>query len=102
MLYLPAGRAEAILICPNAVPAETADLVTTGAREKVDIVYLERFHAQRALHGVFFQLGTTGHPIALVQGVSDHSSSPEQELGQEISGTKQKRFRNIMGKNVPF
>lgn len=45
------------------MPAEAADLVAAGAGEEVDVVNLQRFHAQWALHGVFFQLGTAGHPI---------------------------------------
>lgn len=45
------------------MPAKAADLVAAGAGEEVDIVNLQRFHAQWALHGVFFQLGTAGHPI---------------------------------------
>lgn len=69
-LYLPAGWTEAVLVCPDAMPAETADLVAAGTREEVDVIDLQRLHTQRALHGVFLQLRATGHLIALVQGRS--------------------------------
>ncbi|KAK6292302.1 hypothetical protein J4Q44_G00368860, partial [Coregonus suidteri] len=60
---LSAGRAEAVLVCADPVPAEAADLVAAGAGEEVDVVYLQRLHTQRTLHGVhILHLWTAGHP----------------------------------------
>lgn len=66
--HLSAGGAEAVLICADAMPAEAAYLVTTGAREEVDVINLQWLHAQGALHGVVLHLGAVGHPIARRQG----------------------------------
>lgn len=62
--YLPAGRTEAVLVCADAVPAEAADLVATGAGEEVDVVYLQRLHTQGTLHGVILHLRAVGHSMA--------------------------------------
>lgn len=62
--YLSAGRTEAVLVCAYAMPAKAADLVAAGAGEEIDVINLQWFHAQWALHGVFLQLWTAGHPIA--------------------------------------
>lgn len=67
-MYLSAGWAEAVLVCADAMPAETADLVAAGTREEVDVIDLQRLHTQRALHRVFLQLRATGHLIALLRG----------------------------------
>lgn len=53
---LPAGRAEAILVCADAVPAKTTDLIAAGTREEVEVIHLEGLHAQRTLHHVFTQV----------------------------------------------
>lgn len=50
--HLSARGTEAVLVCADAMPTEAADLVAAGAGEEVDIVNLQRLHAQRALHGV--------------------------------------------------
>lgn len=63
-LYLPAGRTEAILVCADAVPAKTTDLIAAGAGKEVDVVYLQGLHAQWALHWVLLHLRATGHPMA--------------------------------------
>lgn len=63
-LHLSAGGAEAILVCADAVPTEAADLVATSAGEEIDVINLQRLHAQRALHGVVLHFGAVGHPIA--------------------------------------
>ena len=63
--HLSAGRAEAVLVCADAVPAEATDLVATGAGEEVDVVDLQRLHAQGALHEVVLWLRAVGHPMAL-------------------------------------
>ena len=60
--YLSAGGTETVLICPDSMPAEAADLVSTGAGEKVDVIDLQWFHTQRALHRVVLHLGAPGHP----------------------------------------
>lgn len=62
--HLSAGGAEAVLICADAVPTESADLVATGAGKEVDVIYLQRLHAQRALHGVVLHFRAVGHPMA--------------------------------------
>lgn len=62
--YLSAGRAEAVLICAYAMPAEAADLIAAGAREKVDVINFQWFQAQWALHGVLLHLRAAGHPMA--------------------------------------
>jgi len=61
--YLPAGGAEAVLVGADAVPAESADLVATRAGEEVDVVDLQRLHAQWALHvvAVLLNLWAAGH-----------------------------------------
>lgn len=63
MPHLSTRRTQPVLICADAVPTEAADLITTGAWEEVDIVDLQRFHAQGALHGVVLHLRAVGHPI---------------------------------------
>lgn len=63
-LYLSAGRAEAILICADAMPTEAADLVATGAGKEVDVINFQWLHAQRALHGVVLHFRAVGHPMA--------------------------------------
>lgn len=50
--HLSARGTEAVLVCADAMPTEAADLVAAGAGEEVDVVNLQRLHAQRALHGV--------------------------------------------------
>lgn len=62
--HLSAGRAKAILVCADAVPTEAADLVAAGAGEEVNVVDLQRLHAQGALHGVILHFGAMGHPTA--------------------------------------
>lgn len=39
-LYLPASGTEAVLVCADAVPAETTDLVATGAWKEVNVIDL--------------------------------------------------------------
>lgn len=63
--HLSAGGAEAVLVCADAVPTEAADLITAGAGEEVDVINLQRLHAQRALHGVVLHFRAVGHPMAL-------------------------------------
>lgn len=65
MAHLSTGRTQPVLICADAVPTEAADLIATGAREEVDIIDLQRFHAQGALHGVVLHLRAVGHPTVL-------------------------------------
>lgn len=60
--HLSAGGTEAILICADAVPAEAADLVAAGAREKVDVIDLQGLHAQWALHWVLLDIWAARHP----------------------------------------
>ena len=62
--YLSAGGTEAVLVGADAVPAEAADLVATGAGEEVDVVDLQRLHTQGTLHGVILHLGAVGHSMA--------------------------------------
>lgn len=38
VVYLSAGGTETVLICPDTMPAEAADLVSTCAGEEVDII----------------------------------------------------------------
>lgn len=80
-MYLSAGWAEAVLVCADAMPAETADLVAAGTREEVDVIDLQRLHTQRALHRVFLQLRATGHLIALLRG-GDHGDSPKRDAAK--------------------
>lgn len=61
--HLSTRGTQAVLVCADAVPTETADLIAAGAREEVDIIDLQRFHAQGALHGVVLHLRAVGHPI---------------------------------------
>lgn len=63
MAHLSTRRTQPVLICADAVPTEAADLIAAGAREEVDIIDLQRFHAQGALHGVVLHLRAVGHPI---------------------------------------
>lgn len=63
MVYLSAGRTEAILVCTDAMPTETADLVSTGTWEEVDVINLQWFHTQWALHGVVLHVRAPGHPM---------------------------------------
>lgn len=63
MPHLSTCRTQPILISADAVPTEAADLIATGAWEEVDIIDLQRFHAQWALHGVVLHLRAVGHPI---------------------------------------
>lgn len=63
MPHLSTCRTQSVLICADAVPTEAADLIAASAREEVDIVDLQRFHAQGALHGVVLHLRAVGHPI---------------------------------------
>lgn len=60
--HLSARRTEAILICADAMPTEAADLIAAGAGEEVDVINLQRLHAQRALHGVVLHFRAVGHP----------------------------------------
>lgn len=46
------------------MPTETADLVATGAGKEVNVIDLQRLHAERALHWILFHLWATGHPMA--------------------------------------
>lgn len=62
--HLSAGGAEAVLVCADAVPTEAADLIAAGAGEEVDVINLQRLHAQRALHGVVLHFRAVGHPMA--------------------------------------
>lgn len=62
--YLPASRTKAVLVSADTVPAETADLVATGAGKEVNVIDLQGFHAERALHWILFHLRATGHPMA--------------------------------------
>ena len=90
MRYLPAGGAQPVLIGADAVPAEAADLVAACAGEEVDIIDLQRLHAQGALHGVFLQLGSPGHPTAPIQPLTAAGLLPEHnpKPGQgQIPGT---------------
>lgn len=59
--YLSACRTEAVLIGPDAMPAEAADLISTGAGEEVDIINLQWFHTQRALRWVILHPGALRH-----------------------------------------
>lgn len=63
-MYLPASGTETVLVGADAVPTETADLVATGAGKEVNVVDLQRLHAERALHWILFHLWATGHPMA--------------------------------------
>lgn len=62
--HLSTGGAEAVLVCADAVPTEAADLIAAGAGEEVDVINLQRLHAQRALHGVVLHFRAVGHPMA--------------------------------------
>ncbi len=46
------------------MPAEAADLIAAGAREEVDVINFQCFHAQWALHEVLLHLRAVGHPMA--------------------------------------
>lgn len=46
------------------MPTEAADLVATGAGEEVDVINLQRLHAQWALHWVVLHFRAVGHPMA--------------------------------------
>lgn len=91
-VYLSAGGTETILICPYSMPAEAADLVSTGAREEVDIINFQWFHTQRALHRVVLYLRVPGHPTIshywtrqLSQDRDRRSSSHWNRDKQELS-----------------
>lgn len=62
--HLSAGGAEAVLVCADAMPTEAADLVAAGAGEEVDVINLQRLHAQWALHWVVLHFRAVGHPMA--------------------------------------
>lgn len=62
--HLSTGGAEAVLVCADAMPTKAANLVATGAGEEVDVINLQRLHAQRALHGVVLHFRAVGHPMA--------------------------------------
>lgn len=81
--HLSAGRAEAVLVCADAVPTEAADLIAASAGEEVDVINLQRLHAQRALHGVVLHFRAVGHPMAwrgvrVSQLVTDHKAMKMQ------------------------
>ena len=62
--HLSAGGAEAVFVCADAMPTEAADLIAAGAGEEVDVIDLQRLHAQRTLHGVILHFRAVGHPMA--------------------------------------
>lgn len=76
--YLSACRTETVLVCADAVPAETADLVTTGAGKEVDIINLQWFHAEGALHGVVLHLRATRHPMTQYGGRWRLHTAPDE------------------------
>lgn len=59
--YLSTRRTKPILISANSMPTKSAYLVATGAREKVNIIYLQGLHAKRAFHRVFLCIRTARH-----------------------------------------
>lgn len=82
--YLSAGRTETVLVCPDSMPAEAADLVSTGAGEEVDVVDLQRFHTQWALHRVVLHVGVPGHHT-----VSHHWNG---QLSEELQDWKREEW----------
>lgn len=60
-IYLSASRTKSILISADTMPTETTDLVATGAREEVDVINFQRFHAKGAFHRVFLSIRAARH-----------------------------------------
>ena len=60
-IYLSTCRTKPIFISANSMPTKAANLVATGAREKVDIIYLQGLHAKRTFHRVFLRVRTARH-----------------------------------------
>lgn len=59
--YFSACWTEAVLICAYTVPTETTDLVTTCAREEVDVVNFKRLHAEWAFDRVLLHVRAARH-----------------------------------------
>lgn len=76
--YLSAGRTKAVLVRPDSMPAEAADLVSTGAGEEVDVVNLQRLHTQRALHGVVLHLRASEHSMIARLWTGQHSQERDR------------------------
>lgn len=53
---LPTRGTEAVLVGTDSMPTKTAYLIAAGAGEEIQIVHLQRFHTQRALHRVLTAL----------------------------------------------
>lgn len=60
-IYLSTCRTKPIFISANSMPTKSANLVATGAREKIDIIYLQGLHAERTFHRVFLRIWTARH-----------------------------------------
>lgn len=60
-IYLSTCRTKPIFISANSMPTKSANLIATGAREKVDIIYLQGLHAKRTFHRVFLRIRTARH-----------------------------------------
>lgn len=60
-IYLSASRTKSIFISADTMPTETTDLVATGAREEVDVINFQRFHAEGAFHRVFLSIRAARH-----------------------------------------
>lgn len=59
---LPTRRTQLVLVGPDPVPAEPADLVATRARVEVQVVHLDRLHAQRTLGRLILAIVERVHP----------------------------------------
>lgn len=91
VVYLSAGGTETILICPDSMPAEAADLVSTGAGEEVGVINFQWFHTQRALHRAVPHLGVPGHPTISNYWIRQLSQTGQ---GQEELQTLEQRQRD--------
>lgn len=62
------------------MPTKSANLVATGAREKVDIIYLQGLHAKRAFHRVFLCVRTARHLHVYQTAAKVYNNLREKEV----------------------
>lgn len=79
-IYLSTCRTKPIFISANSMPTKSANLVATGAREKVDIIYLQRLHAKRTFHRVFLRIRTARHLYVYWTAAKVYNNLREKEV----------------------